>query len=252
MEKKAAFYSGTSGLVLPVPNKTHYPEAYKNKSRLSYYAALTNSIEVNSSFYKIPQRKTVEKWAGEVSDHFKFTFKLFRDITHNKGLIYSQADISQFFTVIDGAGHKKGALLIQLPGSIRVAQLQQIICLLNDVRLADPDRNWDTVLEVRHPSLYIDPMFQLLAHLQIGMVLQDKKEAATPWQELNQDFVYLRFHGPEGDYRGTYDDAFLAEYASYISQWRAEGKRVYAYFNNTMGHAFENLNSLKTFVSDDL
>src|SRR5262249_30420523 len=52
------FYLGTSGLVLPVPNKQHFPEEFKAGTRLSYYASLFNSIEVNSSFYKVPRPAT--------------------------------------------------------------------------------------------------------------------------------------------------------------------------------------------------
>ncbi len=79
------FYSGTSGLVLPVP-KLLYPAEFQDKSRLTYYASLFNSIEINSSFYKIPQIPTVCKWAESVPDNFQFTFKLSKAITHAKGL----------------------------------------------------------------------------------------------------------------------------------------------------------------------
>lgn len=82
------YYSGISGLILPVPNKEHYPAEFKEKSRLCYYASLFSSIEVNSSFYRIPQAKTIAKWADDVPADFKFTFKLWRGITHEKGLVF--------------------------------------------------------------------------------------------------------------------------------------------------------------------
>ncbi|HEY8955872.1 DUF72 domain-containing protein, partial [Chitinophaga sp.] len=50
---KGLYRSGTSGLVLPVPNKQSFPPAFRDKSRLTYYASLFNSIEINSSFYKV-------------------------------------------------------------------------------------------------------------------------------------------------------------------------------------------------------
>jgi uncharacterized protein YecE (DUF72 family) len=61
--------------------------------------------------------------------------------------------------------------------------------------------------------------------------------------------MYLRFHGPGGNYRGSYSDDILSEYASYIMEWRAEGKTVFVYFNNTMGDAYNNLVTLNKFVS---
>lgn len=85
MDKPANyFFCGTGNVVLPVPHKTHLPPEYKDKSRLNYYASMFNSMEVNSSFYKIPMPRTVEKWANDVPENFRFTFKLFGGITHAK------------------------------------------------------------------------------------------------------------------------------------------------------------------------
>ena len=84
--KRDRFYCGTSNVVLPVPNKTHYPKAYQDKSRLHYYASIFNSVEINSSFAKVPRAKTVERWADDVPENFRFTFKLWRGITHAKEL----------------------------------------------------------------------------------------------------------------------------------------------------------------------
>src|SRR3569623_2068116 len=101
------FYSGTSGMVLTVPNKRAFPLEYKDKSRLHYYASLFNSLEVNSSFYKEPMAKTTLRWAESVPQHFQFTFKMFKSITHNKGLLFEEAGVQKFMQVIDGAGDKK-------------------------------------------------------------------------------------------------------------------------------------------------
>lgn len=86
MDDRQDFYTGTSGLSLPFP-KHSFPPEFQDKSRLTFYASLFNSIEINSSFYKLPMASTVKKWAESVPDNFLFTFKLWREITHNKGLI---------------------------------------------------------------------------------------------------------------------------------------------------------------------
>lgn len=72
---KGEFFSGTSGLQIDQP-KRNFPPEYSHLSHLGYYAHQENSIEINSSFYKIPQAKTVSRWATEVSPGFRFTFKL--------------------------------------------------------------------------------------------------------------------------------------------------------------------------------
>ncbi|MDP9079656.1 MAG: DUF72 domain-containing protein [Bacteroidota bacterium] len=240
------FYAGTSGLVLPVPNKATYPPEFQEKSRLCYYASLFNSIEINSSFYKVPQGATIGRWRETVPAHFRFTFKLWKGITHEKGLAFNSADISRFLNAINAAVEKKGSLLIQFPPSVRAAQLPQINRLLETVRQADD--SWDFAVEFRHPSLYQEQTDRLLTGLNMAMVIHDLPASSAPREPLDLDFVYLRFHGPNGGYRGSYPDDFLTEYAQYIRQWLTEGKRVYAYFNNTMGAAAHNLATLNQLV----
>lgn len=244
----ASFYSGTSGLLLPVRNKLFYPDEFKDKSRLCFYGSLMNSIEINSSFYKVPMASTVRKWAGDVPEHFKFTFKLFREVTHNKGLAFDPDAIVQFMNVVSAVDDKKGCLLVQFPGSVRIGNLKQLALLMGVLRDSDPDKSWNIALEFRHVSLYQDDVYTLLDDYGMAMVIQDKPPAITPMLETGLPFVYLRFHGPGGSYRGSYEDDLLYEYAGYIRDWIAEGKTVYTYFNNTMGAAVANLYTLNDLV----
>ncbi len=242
------FYSGTSGLVLPVPNKTHYPAQFRDLPRLSYYASLFSSIEVNSSFYKIPQAKTMAKWAGEVPESFQFTFKLWRGITHEKNLAFNPADVARFMQVIDHAGPKKGCLLVQFPPSAKAGLLPQVQQLVSLIHEADADNSWKIVLEFRHKSWYTDRLMQYADTDRLTIAIQDIPASVTPLDYAMGDAVYLRFHGPGGRYSGSYPDEILQEYAIYIHEWLQDGKTVYAYFNNTMGDAVKNLATLNGFV----
>ncbi|MES2277518.1 MAG: DUF72 domain-containing protein [Bacteroidota bacterium] len=242
------FYSGTSGLVLPVSNKQSYPPEFQDQPRLTYYAALFNSIEINSSFYKVPMAATVKKWAGGVPDNFRFTFKLWRNITHNKGLAFNPADIERFMAVINQAGDKKGSLLVQFPPSVKAEAMPQLANLLNSIRQNNLDHAWDIAAEFRNKSWYQEKTYHLLDSLQMGLVLHDLPASASPLMETDANFIYLRFHGPNGGYRGSYPDDVLSEYAQYIRDWQVDGKKVYAYFNNTMGNAVQNLQQLNSFV----
>jgi uncharacterized protein YecE (DUF72 family) len=103
-------------------------------------------------------------------------------------------------------------------------------------------------VEFRHPSWYRDEVFELLNWYQAAMVLQDMPKSATPMEITADELVYLRFHGPSGNYKGSYSESFLSEYASYINEWQQEGKTVYVYFNNTAGAALENLQLLKQLL----
>ena len=80
------------------------------------------------------------------------------------------------------------------------------------------------------------------------MVIHDLPKSATPIIKSKVNFVYLRLHGPEGTYRGSYSDEFLRKHAINISEWLTEGKEVYVYFNNTMGDSFNNLMRLKELI----
>ncbi|MGA9650944.1 DUF72 domain-containing protein [Pedobacter sp.] len=243
-----SYYSGTSGLILPVPNKSHYPEAYINKSRLCYYGSLMNSIEINSSFYKIPLASTVKKWSEEVPNDFRFTFKLFKGITHSPKLGFQVGDIAKFMNVINQVDEKKGCLLVQFPPSIRNTNLGQLSDLMFRLQEHNPDNAWNIALEFRHQSLYTEEVYELLEAHNLGMVIHDKGSVASPFDAVDHNFIYLRFHGPGGNYRGSYTDDVLYEYAGYIAEWLLDRKKVFVYFNNTMGDAYGNLNTLKKFV----
>lgn len=241
-------YMGTSGLLLPVPNKSYYPEAYRQSSRLCYYASLVNSIEINSSFYKIPMASTVAKWAAEVPDDFNFTFKLFKEITHTKASVFDLQWIAPFFTAIDQVGEKKGCVLVQFPPSIGIAKFNQISILFSALYEANKNSHWPIAVEFRNRSLYDGLVYELLASLKFALVHHDKPPAITPFGEVDANFAYFRFHGPDGDYRGSYSEMILSEYAGYIKEWLEEKKQVFVYFNNTMGNAHGNLASLHEMI----
>src|SRR3978361_2116218 len=119
---KPRFYSGCSGLQLPVA-RSQYPLEFQDKSRLAYYSHLFNSIEINSIFYKLPGSSTVVKWAETVPDNFRFTFKVSKTITHVKGLQFAVKDVDDFIKTVENIGDKKGCLLAQFPPSLKIEKL---------------------------------------------------------------------------------------------------------------------------------
>jgi uncharacterized protein YecE (DUF72 family) len=248
IRSKAIYKSGTSGLVLPVPNKQAYPPAFRDKSRLTYYGSLFNSIEINSSFYKIPQATTVKKWAASVPDDFVFTFKLWREITHVKKLAFQEADVIRFMEVINQAGTKKGGLLLQFPPAVTVEQYGQVEQLLDIIQGVNPPDGWKVALEFRHSSWYIGEVYELADEYGCSIVLHDIPGSRNERLNPKADFVYLRFHGPAGDYKGGYTDDYLAQQAMRIRTWIKEGKEVHVYFNNTIGDAVKNLMTLNELL----
>lgn len=245
--KDDAWFGGTSGLVLPYKNKSLYPPEFRDSSRLTYYGSLFNSIEINSSFYKVPRAATVLKWATEVHGNFRFTFKLWKAITHAAALQFDPAMVTLFMETINVCP-RKGCLLVQFPPSIRFNRISKVQELLENLVRNDPERAWNLALEFRHADWYRAETYRLLDKYGAGMVIHDKKGSQSPMEDQDAGFVYLRFHGPEGNYRGSYEEAFLGEYAHYIRDWISQGKTPYIYFNNTMGDAVRNLLQLNEYI----
>ena len=248
IKEKGNVYIGTSNIVVPVSRKD-FPPPYHMKSRLHYYSSIFNSIEVNSSFYKTPQLKTYERWAADVPDDFQFTLKLSKEITHVKEL---KGDLGRINTFIKNAGalaHKKGCLLVQFPGKITVDYFEQVEDILYQLENEDASAEWKKAVEFRNPSWYIGETREMIDSFNATMVLHDIPKARLTEYTGNSSFVYLRFHGPKGDYRGSYEDSVLRSKAGEIRQWLKQGKDVYAYFNNTAGSAYENAFFLKSMLA---
>ncbi len=241
------FYSGVSGLVLPVP-KSQYPPEFQDKSRLQYYASLFNSIEVNSIFYKLPRSSTIANWVESVPDNFRFTFKLSKTVTHVKNLEFTANDVAAFMKTIGPVDDKKGCLLVQFPPGLKVEKLNQLQNLLDVIGEATHNTDWKIAMEFRNSSWYEREVYELLDEYNFSVVLQDIPASATPIEAQKSDFIYLRFHGPEPRYRGSYSNEDLMAYAKRIKKWLKKGKTVFCYFNNTMGDAVNNLQTLNSYV----
>jgi uncharacterized protein YecE (DUF72 family) len=249
VQQRGGYYSGTSGLVLPVKNKSFYPPEFQAGSRLAYYASLFNSIEINSSFYKLPRLVTTSKWTNEVPSGFRFTYKLWQEITHAKSGNLDIEKLQAFMNNINIPDHHKGCLLLQFPASFKYFSVSYLHKVLNGIKECDSANGWRYFVEFRDTSWYRKETFNLLRENNCGLVFHDKTHSETGIGNVLMNCIYLRFHGPEGNYRGSYDDSFLYEYASYINEWLDEGKDVYVYFNNTMGDAIKNLQVLNKYVA---
>ncbi len=192
--------------------------------------------------------KTIAKWSEQVPEGFKFTFKLWKEITHVKNLNFKAEDVEAFFKVVAHAGSKKGCVLIQFPPSLGSAHLVQLDALLTCIRENNLNQGWNIAVEFRNKSWYQPEVYELLETYNTAMVVQDIPKSRTPLIEHTSDFMYIRFHGPTGNYRDSYSDEFLSEYAIYVREWLEQSKTVYVYFNNTMGDAFKNLVALNNFI----
>lgn len=250
MQNADEFYSGMSGVALPVP-RSQYPPGFQDKSRLQYYASMFNSVEVNSIFYKLPRSSTVANWRESVPADFRFTFKVSKTITHVKELNFKQEDVNAFVNTVAEIGEKKGCLLAQFPPSLKIERINELQNLVEALGEATNDE-WRIAMEFRNASWYEREVFDLLNEYNITLVIQDIPASATPLSNVTGSFIYLRFHGPEPRYRGDYSEETLKKYSALIKNWMTEEKTVFVYFNNTMGNAVNNLQTLNSYVRDSI
>jgi uncharacterized protein YecE (DUF72 family) len=247
-DNKCQYWSGLSGISLPIP-KYKFPPEFQKSSRLTYYASFFNSIEVNSSFYAIPRKITIERWATEAREKFRFTFKLFKEITHVKELNFDPLVIEKFMSSLDGK-LERGCILLQFPPGLTSNNVSQFEVILRTITKANVHQQWRLAVEFRNKGWYNPVVYALLKDYNTALVVHDIKASATPTIDQWSDLLYLRFHGPTGNYRGSYEDDFLYEKALEVKQWLSQGKVAYVYFNNTAGDAFNNLNTFNSFMAN--
>jgi uncharacterized protein YecE (DUF72 family) len=238
---------GTSGIALPGSKET-FPPDFQSRSRLYYYSSLFNTLEINSTFKKTPMQRTIEKWCADVPATFRFTIKLSHEITHVKKLNVKLENIGTFLSAVNHVGSRKGCLLIQFPGSISSVYFDQVAQILQRIHENDLQNQWQKAVEFRSETWYNNDTYDLLTSFGAALVLQDMPKSNNLDLTPIGEFVYYRFHGPKGDYRGDYSTDFLMEQARKMRDYLEQGKDVYAYFNNTMGNAYDNATTLMELV----
>lgn len=235
---------GTSGIVVPGA-KRDYPLEFQSRSQLHYYGSLFNTLEINTSFYKIPMPKTFAKWAADVPDDFVFTVKLWRGITHAKKLEFSLDDIDKFMHAANQLGEKKGCVLVQFPASITFSYHAKVEAILQRLHELNDSAQWKIAIELRHPGWYQSAAYEMFEKYEAAVVFHDMPNSKTPIDYPAMQHVYCRFHGPTGKYNGSYTADFLQRLANHIKLWREQQKTVYVYFNNTMEGALVNAQTLQ-------
>jgi uncharacterized protein YecE (DUF72 family) len=240
---------GTSGIVVP-GNKQSFPADFQSKSRLSYYASLFNTLEINSTFKKLPLARTVERWRDEVPENFRFTIKLWKELTHVKQLNIDLNNLDLFFERINLIGDKKDCLLLQFPPLVTADYSDRLEQILQRLQQLDQGNEWRKAVELRSTTWYVDETYKLLDKYNASLVLHDMPKSKILETKKGGKFVYFRFHGTTGNYRGDYSTEFFEDQAKNIAAALSSGKDAYVYFNNTLGNAFGNAMSLKAMVDD--
>jgi len=229
-------------------NGVFYPPEVKPVDWLNYYCQQFDTVEINYSFYRLPDKKSFEKWRRSVPPTFIFAVKGNRFITHIKRLKECEDTVPKFLSNASGLHKKLGPVLFQFPPSFHANEerLDRFLKYWNRQTIVPGGR---VAFEFRHESWFNERTIEQLRAAGAAVCLADWGDLECGYR-VTADFVYVRRHGSQNLYSGSYSDRELKKDAEHIQQWLADSKDVYVYFNNdAFGWAVKNAVTLREMVS---
>ena len=172
-EGKPTIYLGATGWSMKQWVGKWYPKGTKTADYLREYAKQFNTIELNTTHYRIPTDDLVSRWVEAVPDDFRFCPKLPQHISHRNDFGLAQGHLTNFVRSLDGMGEKMGCAFAQLPPYYDASRLEHLTGLLD---------RWPRLLplavEVRHESWFADPfateaLMDALAARGVAAVITD-------------------------------------------------------------------------------
>lgn len=220
-----------------------YPKGLKPGEWLAFFAQHFSTVEVNASFYRLPNPEMIARWSRVTGSRFRFSVKLWRRITHEKRLANCKQELRDFLEVVGPLGSKRGPLLVQLPPSLK-KDVGRLDAFLDDLKSAAGRARWKIAVEFRNPDWLCKEVSDLLDRHRAALCLADLPRCRIT-EPNDASFVYVRRHGPGGGYRGRYSPRHIAADADHIRDWLRAGKSVFVYYNNDIdGHAVDNAQQL--------
>ncbi len=211
---------------------------------LAFYMERFDTVELNTTFYRLPPKRAVAEWRGTTPENFLFAAKGSRFITHMKKLKDPEPALEKFFDHLDGLGCKRGPVVFQLP-PFWTLDLERLGIFLEAL-----PREGRYAFELRNPTWHCDAVYAMLARFNAAFCPYDIAGFQSPIL-VTADFAYVRLHGPgPGPYQGSYSAAALEEWAARIRGWSKKLKAVYLYFDNdTAGFAVRDALELRNLVT---
>ena len=210
---------GTSGYNYPEWRGSFYPEKFSSKKMLPYYAERLSTVEINYTFYRMPTDRLLAGWSEVTPDHFRFTLKAPRRITHDARLRGCEDTTAAFCDAAATLGPKLGVLLFQLPPSFKKD------LAVFDAFLESLPPGARAAFEFRHASWHDADVFDRLRARGLALCVADSERLTTP-VEVTADYAYFRLRD-EG-----YQQEDLARWAATVADRTAACREVFVYFKH--------------------
>ena len=214
-----------------------YPPEMPARLWFDHYVTLFDTVEINNTFYRLPEPETFAAWHDRAPEKFLYAIKASRFLTHLKRLLDPEEPVIRLFDHAREHGDHFGPILYQLPGSFHrdLPRLDHFLSLLprtlGEVGGTPDSLVLQHVIEFRHPSWYVDETYDILQSRSVTLCLHDKAGSAIT-EPIVGPIVYVRFHGPGGRYFGRYEIARIERWAARLCEQAQAGRDVFAYFNN--------------------
>jgi uncharacterized protein YecE (DUF72 family) len=223
-----------------------YPEGLGQSRWLGRYAEEFDTVEVNSTFYRLASREAVARWVEETPEGFVFAAKASRYLTHVRRLRGLRDGIVRYYERIEPLvdSGKLGPVVWQLPPNFQ----RDDDLLAGALGELPPGRH---CFEFRHESWFTADVYELLGRHGAALVIGDHPRWPFQARELTTDWTLVRLHHGHRGRRGNYSKSELDTWARRIAEWRSRVD-VYVYLNNDWeGFAVENARFLRRSLSPD-
>jgi uncharacterized protein YecE (DUF72 family) len=231
---------GTSGFHYKHWIGRYYPADLQPGKMLEHYVHDFDTVELNNTFYQLPNESSFDAWRKGTPHDFLFAVKGSRFITHMIKLKDARRGLTNFLPRAERLRGKLGPILWQLPPGWKanVERLEEFLSLL--------PREHRYAFELRNTTWITDAVLEVLQRYNAAFCIYELAGYQSPL-EITADWTYIRLHGPtQFKYQGSYSDAQLAAWAARIRTWSKSMKAIYVYFDNDdSAYAVDNALTLK-------
>jgi len=214
----ARLLAGASGYSFKEWKGVFYPEKIDADAMLPFYAERLPAVEINNTFYRMPKVSMLENWVAITPEHFRFSIKASRRITHIARIKEESAkdSVDYLYRNLAALGAKRGPVLFQLPPNLKkdVPRLTAFLALL------PPDHR--AAFEFRNETWFADDVYDVLKAAQASLCLSEREDNAAPPLVETASWGYIRLR------LETYSDDDLAQWARrlHATSWQS----IYAFF----------------------
>lgn len=225
IERAARYFIGTSGWSYNHWIGRFYPADLRREKWLEFYCQHFSTVEINSTFYRLPKESMVKSWFQRTPDNFRFAVKMSRHVTHLHRLRNCGDAVNNWWARVRHLQHKLSVILVQLPPSLQADPplLQDFLALL--------PANMRTAVEFRHESWHCDAVYRVLQEAGAALCIISHPLLPSHWV-VTAPFVYVRMHGSTQRADSCYTTEELTEWAKRLLQLDIAVHDVFIYFNN--------------------